>query len=316
MAKGKNHKTNGNKNGHGCLYWLLIGWWIWVFKAIINLFILAGKGIISLLSKTNENGEKVIDKNKKKTFYIVLAVIVAVLFIGVIGGDSSDTVNETEEKSVEETDKEKEEKTDDKKEEKEEKKSKDEIFLEKFKKHLDSENSKKLLSILKDDIGFKEVKFVEKIEDTFNYNIKADGYSLVVTDVGDDFRIFIPNSSYVFYEDSKVVLTKKEFKDIIVTSDEASVYYIMAQDIITSCLKDPGSADFPSLNFSPEEIGFKKNGDLVLVQSYVDANNSFGATVRSKWEVQFEVLDMNTYSYDLKYINFDGEKSGSYIDMD
>ena len=195
-------------------------------------------------------------------------------------------------------------------------KSDDDIFLEKSNEYLGTDQSNMLLMILKDKIGFEKIVFVEKLGETFNYKITADGYEIVATDLEDDFRIFIPNSSYVFYEDSKVVMTNENFKDKIVTSDEANIYYIMAQEIITSCLKNPKSADFPSIIFSPDDIGFKKNGNLVLVQSYVDATNSFGATIRSKWEVQFVVLDMDTYSYDLKYINFDGEKAGNYIDMD
>lgn len=195
-------------------------------------------------------------------------------------------------------------------------KSKDEIISEEETEDFGIENSEKLILILKNDIGFDEIVFVEKIEDTFNYKIKVDGYELVVTDLGDDFRIFMPNSKHTFYENSEVVMTKEKFEDKIVTSNEANVYYIMAQEVITSCLKNPKSADFPSLIVNPQDIGFKKNGDLVLVQSYVSAENSFGATVSSRWEVQFEVLDMETYSYDLKYINFDGEKSGSYIEMD
>ena len=233
--------------------------------------------------------------------------------------NSENVVNNTEiieEKSEEMPKKESLDAADEKTEISDEIKSKDEIFLEESEEYLESDKRNKLLSVLKDNIGFEDVSFGEKIGETLNYKIKADGYDLVATDVGDDFRVFIPDTSYVFYEDSNIVMTKKQFEDKIVSRDEASVYYIMAQDIIYSCLKDPSSADFPSLNFSPEDIGFKKNGDLVLVQSYVDANNSFGATMRSKWEVQFEVLDMDTYSYDLKYINFDGEKAGNYIDMD
>ena len=159
------------------------------------------------------------------------------------------------------------------------------------------------------------MKFVEKLEGTFNYNIEADGYDLIVTDMGDDFRIFIPNSNLVFYEDSKVVMTTKDFNEKIINRDDANVYYIMAQEIIESCLKNPSSADFPSLVFSPQDIGFKKAGNLILVQSYVDADNSFGATVREKWEVQFEVIDMDNYLYDVKYINFGGETTGTYIEM-
>lgn len=286
---------------------------IWAFLTFICFPVSIILIIIRLIKK----------KKVKINVIITLEIIFLSIFITILGSffadESTDNIEIEQEETIEEDNgKNTEEKNDKLKEEKKEekKKSKEDVFLSKSIEYLGENKSKKLLEVLKNDIGFKEVSFINKIGETLNYNIKADGYELVVTDVGDDFRIFIPDSSYVFYEDSKVILTKKKFKDKIVTSDEASVYYIMAQDIITSCLKDPGSADFPSLNFSPEDIGFKKNGDLVLVQSYVDANNSFGATVRSKWEVQFEVLNMNTYSYDLKYINFDGEKSGSYIDMD
>lgn len=37
-------KTRYKENGHGCLYWLFIGWWFWMFKIMfIPLTILFGK---------------------------------------------------------------------------------------------------------------------------------------------------------------------------------------------------------------------------------------------------------------------------------
>jgi hypothetical protein len=265
-------------------------------------------------------------KDKTRPFIcLAIAIVLVVIAVKTTPDDAekneaqeiaekTSEVTETAEKAAEEPQEVIEEQEEEPSEE--EKKTDDDVFLEKSNEYLETEQSNMLLMILKDKIGFEKIVFVEKLGETFNYKITADGYELVATDLEDDFRIFIPNSSYVLYEDSKVIMTKENLKDKTVTRNEASAYYNMAQEIIISCLKNPKSADFPSIIFSPDDIGFKKNGNLVLVQSYVDATNSFGATIRSKWEVQFEVLDMETYTYDLKYINFDGEISGNYIEME
>lgn len=189
-------------------------------------------------------------------------------------------------------------------------------FLIDMKKYMSADLSEKTYDILTNKIGFSSLEFKEKVDDTFNYKIYADGYEVIITDIIDDVRIFIPNSSYIFYEDGEVVLTKAKFDDKKIDHYDQYSYYIMAQDIVTSCLKNPNSANFPSIVTSPGEISMQKNGDLIAVQSYVDAENSFGAEVRSKWTVQFIVLDMNTYSYELVYANVDGNKIGEFIEMD
>ena len=81
-------------------------------------------------------------------------------------------------------------------------------------------------------------------------------------------------------------------------------------------MKNPGSAKFPSINTEAGSIAIERNGALVVVQSYVDAKNSFNAMARSSWTVEFMVYDLNTYSYDTLYIEIDGEKSGEYIKLD
>ena len=189
-------------------------------------------------------------------------------------------------------------------------------FIGELNMYLDEDMSNKLNDILKTKIGFKKMKFVEKMGGTFNYSIEADGYDLVVTDLEDDFRIFIPSSSYVFYEDGKVLLTVDELNAKKIDKNDRNAYYIIAKEIIMSCLKNPNSADFPSIVTNSQDIAMQKDGDIVAVQSYVDAQNSFGTNVRSEWVVQFKVIDLDLYSYELVYLNIDGEISGEFINMD
>lgn len=90
----------------------------------------------------------------------------------------------------------------------------------------------------------------------------------------------------------------------------------MAQDIVCSGLKNPNSADFPSIVTHPEETSMQKNGDIVAVQSYVEVKNDFGMKVRNNFVVEFRVIDMDSYSYELIYINIEGQESGEFINLD
>lgn len=80
--------------------------------------------------------------------------------------------------------------------------------------------------------------------ETSNYEIKCDGIDMVLTASDKVYRIFIPNSSYVFYEDDTVKLTAKQYSDRTIDYDKQSRYYIIATEIVSSVLADPSSADF------------------------------------------------------------------------
>lgn len=68
-------------------------------------------------------------------------------------------------------------------------------------------------------------------------------------------------------------------------------------------LKSPSTADFPSLFLKDIEDFVKKDGTIYTVESYVDAQNSYGATIRSNfncvvrqsgknlWELQFIFIE-------------------------
>lgn len=84
-------------------------------------------------------------------------------------------------------------------------------------------------------------------------------------------------------------------QDFYVTTDEATSYQINCQKAIKELLKSPATAKFPNIT----EWGLKKEDGVVTVQSYVDAQNSFGAMIRSYF--QFKIKDNTVTS-----LMFDG----------
>ena len=173
--------------------------------------------------------------------------------------------------------------------------------------------------ILVNQIGFTNLEYVENTEGTGSYIMSSSECDFILNAFPDDkvYRVFQPNGGIVFYEDDTLKATVKELESKTINYDDMSAYYIMAKEIVESGLKNPRSADFPSIVARPEEISMSKNGNVIAVQSYVDSKNSFGTSVRSKWTVQFKVDDVSTYSYTTLYINIDGETLyGEWVDME
>lgn len=83
---------------------------------------------------------------------------------------------------------------------------------------------------------------------------------------------------------------------------EIGVYEYGSQEAVKAALKAPSTAKFPSAVFGQDDWRLWKKGDMVTVQSWVDAQNSFGAMIRSKFTAQF------SYStQDLLYLEIDGK---------
>lgn len=215
-------------------------------------------------------------------------------------GETKENDNETESYNTEET------------------YSEDKI-LNDLKQALGDTTGSEAYNILVNQIGFTNVKYVKNTKGTGNYIMSSSECNFVLTAFPDDkvYRVFQPNGGVVFYEDDTLKMTAEELKGKSIDHNDMSAYYIMAKEIVKSGLKNPRSADFPSIVTRPEEITMSKNGNIIAVQSYVDAENSFGATTRSKWTVQFEVVDISTYSYTTLYVNVDGETLyGEWVDME
>lgn len=193
------------------------------------------------------------------------------------------------------------------------------ILLDKLKKELGDNVGQQAYDILVNQIGFTNVEYVKNTEGTGNYIMTSSECDFILTAFPDDkvYRVFQPNGGSVFYEDDALKMTVEELKNRTINHNDRSAYYIIAKTIVENGLKSPRSAKFPSIVTRPEEIAMSKNGDIIAVQSYVDAENSFGAIIRSKWTVQFEVIDISTYSYNPLYVNVDGETLyGKWVDIE
>lgn len=186
-------------------------------------------------------------------------------------------------------------------------------FLSVLSTVLDSVVAEKSYDILKNQIGFSELEYERQpVTGMANYEIYADGYLIMLTASDDVYRIFIPNGNTVFYENGEVKTTASEFSDKLIDQYDATSYYIIAKEIVKNNLKSPKGASFPGQN----EILFQKKGNLVAVKGYVDAKNSFNAKVRGEWIVEFEVIDLQSFSYNTVFINIDGTKAGEFIPLD
>lgn len=181
---------------------------------------------------------------------------------------------------------------------------------------LSTEVANKAYDILVNQIGFTEIEYIGQNEiGGSNYDFDAKSYDFTMTASDDVYRIFQPSGGAVFYEDGAVKQTISELEDKVIDSGDQSAYYIMAKEIVESCLVNPRSADFPSITFSASDIKMQRKGDIVGVQSYVDSKNALGTVVRSQWLVEFQVIDLDSFSYDTLYVQIDGETSGEFIDL-
>lgn len=174
------------------------------------------------------------------------------------------------------------------------------------------ETAKKLYEFLTNELLFEEIDFEQKnsVGDIL-FDISADNYNLMVS--VDNDGIYSIKCGYCELYDGNSVLVTKTGLDDRSTSEYETAYYSIAKEIVKSNLKSPKSADFPSL--WSDEIKMQRNKDIVGVQGYVDAENSFGVSIRSQWLVEFRVIDINSYSYETLYISIDGQEAGEFIDL-
>lgn len=84
------------------------------------------------------------------------------------------------------------------------------------------------------------------------------------------------------------------------------------KDVVNQVLKAPGTADYPGSWYDPlNGWGMQKVNNLVTVSSYVDAENSFGAKLRTTFVIQFKMNDDGSGS--LTYFKFGNRVvKGSY----
>lgn len=131
-------------------------------------------------------------------------------------------------------------------------------------------------------------------EGSLGYRIKKDNIDTVMY-VKEGKILCIKYADKYLYKEGSYL---DKLSDYIITSNERTQIITYCENIIKSILKSPSTAKFP---WDYNEWPMKKEKGVVTVQSYVDAQNSFGATTRSQF--QFIIENGNT-----KSLIFDGKE--------
>lgn len=167
-----------------------------------------------------------------------------------------------------------------------------------------SENEGKAIDDILISCGIESVENIEHDEVLDNAHFDGEtGYRIKVNDNlnniilylnADNTVYLLKYSGYELYSNQSVVST---IQDYTFTLDEITNWQILCENKIKDILKSPSSAKFPNYT----EWGFRKEKNIITVQGYVDADNSFGANIRSRFQF---IIDSDTNT--IQSLIFDG----------
>ena len=157
-------------------------------------------------------------------------------------------------------------------------------------------------------IGEGQTYIVCEVVDEHSNKIKSNKFTVTVSLT--DKQIAEANAK-VADEAAKAEQKLQEKRNTISTTESITIKDY-CKDIINSLLKAPSTAEYPGTFLNPlNDWQMAKTNNLVTVKSYVDAQNSFGAMMRSEFIIQVQMQDDG--SGKATYVQFDGKViSGSY----
>lgn len=88
---------------------------------------------------------------------------------------------------------------------------------------------------------------------------------------------------------------------VYLSEDMKGALWALAEKAVKNELKSPSTAKFPS-SYGSDGVSFGKSGDLYTVSAWVDAQNGFGATVRTNFTV-YAYLEGTTVKLDHVFID-------------
>ncbi|MDF2881572.1 MAG: hypothetical protein K0R54_2129 [Clostridiaceae bacterium] len=150
---------------------------------------------------------------------------------------------------------------------------------------LNKDNSTEINDILKKcDIDAKKIEHDESLDNAFGQNEK--GYRITSGDIK-NIIMYLRNDNSVYairyadkplYDNNEVV---SKLSDFTLTLDEETNLQINSEKVIKDALKSPSTADFPNIT----EWKFYKDKEKIIIQSYVDSQNVFGAKLRGDFQI-------------------------------
>ncbi|QIE89447.1 hypothetical protein [Pseudomonas nitroreducens] len=117
------------------------------------------------------------------------------------------------------------------------------------------------------------------------------------------FLLCIPWGWYFLSYNSAENINKRNLQAERAACMNSTMAFVMSQGFVRQRLKSPGTAEFPMITspgvrveYLPQEAGCKH-----AVLAYVDAQNSFGGTVRNRYSVIMERVSSDVWrAHDLK----------------
>lgn len=152
-------------------------------------------------------------------------------------------------------------------------------------------------------VGIDNLKYFDEFEGaqvegmkSFKFSSEKVSGTFIIRDGKTDY---IASGDIILFDDEKGGAID-DISRYYLSEDEKNTYLYSAEEIVKQNLKSPSTADFP--NWYGGNWSVTRKDNVVTVKSYVDAQNSFGTMLRSKFAVQY---DYTTGA--LLYFNFDGE---------
>lgn len=156
------------------------------------------------------------------------------------------------------------------------------------------------------EVGIEKYQKVQHDELLDNAHFENEkGYRLSTSEV-DNIIIYLDQQDEVYeikYANEVLFVEKqprKNITDLVISREEQTNLQIYSEETITKLLKAPSTAKFP--NILKWEM-WKEDG-VTNVKSYVDAQNGFGAMIRSEFHLKLEDNTLKSLVMDgQEYIN-------------
>ena len=167
-----------------------------------------------------------------------------------------------------------------------------------------SEESSKIDAVL-NDCGITDVVSFEHDELLDNAHVDGETGYRIATKNADNIILYLladKSVSQIRYGDYDLYVNGSKaatLEDYTVSMDDVNKYQYVCQEKVKEILKSPSTAKFPNYT----EWGFGKEKNIMTVQGYVDAQNSFGAETRSKFQF---IIDTDTNT--IQSFIFDGQE--------
>lgn len=79
---------------------------------------------------------------------------------------------------------------------------------------------------------------------------------------------------------------------------------LVSRRFVEQYLKAPSTAKFPN----SYDVEVTQSGDKYIINSYVDAQNSFGAQIRSTYYCEMKYIGPDEFGYSCESLSIDGEQ--------